>query len=58
MKKRRLKIYPKYVSNLSIGVFRPEIRLCGKWLEDAGFKPGYDIQVSYDQDKIIIEKIR
>jgi hypothetical protein len=27
----------------------PKIRLCGKWLEQAGFKPGHRVQVCLEQ---------
>lgn len=26
---------------------KPKIRLCGKWLEQAGFKPGHRVQVIF-----------
>ena len=26
---------------------RPRIRLCGRWLERAGFKPGHRVQVEW-----------
>ncbi len=37
---------------------KPKIRLCGRWLERAGFKPGHHIQVSSTQyGKLTLELI-
>lgn len=47
---RRLKVYPKYVSR---AVF-PEIRLCGKWLQETGFHDGQMIIVRHEKNRIII----
>lgn len=47
---RRLKVYPKYVSRT---VF-PEIRLCGKWLQETGFHDGQMIIVRHEKNKIVI----
>lgn len=37
----------------------PEIRLCGKWLQDAGFEHGQLIRVEAERNKvtIIIERV-
>ncbi|MET0392346.1 MAG: SymE family type I addiction module toxin [Chitinophagaceae bacterium] len=34
----------------------PIIQLCGKWLQDSGFKAGHRIDITYQDDKIIITK--
>ena len=31
------------------GKVTPKIRLCGKWLEKAGFKPGHRVEVCIEQ---------
>lgn len=36
--------------------FFPTIQLCGKWLRDSGFKAGHTIDITYEEDKIIITK--
>jgi hypothetical protein len=35
------------------GRIKPKIRLCGKWLERAGFKPGYFVSVTHIADGIL-----
>jgi hypothetical protein len=42
-KVRRLKIEEQ--GDIWNGGFRPKIRLIGRWLEQAGFKPGTHVQV-------------
>lgn len=32
---------------------RPRIRLSGRWLERAGFKPGHRVQVDWVEDGVI-----
>ncbi|WP_031526134.1 SymE family type I addiction module toxin [Dyadobacter crusticola] len=55
-KERRLKIYPKFQQTSQWNFkFVPEIRLCGKWLEDLGFDCGEHITVRMEDDKLIIE---
>jgi hypothetical protein len=34
----------------------PIIQLCGKWLQDSGFKAGHTIDITYKNGKIIITK--
>lgn len=41
---RRLKI--EEVGEFYLGVTKPKIRLTGKWLERAGFKPGHHVQIT------------
>ena len=52
--KRQLKIYPKYFSRTYDSIIFPEIRLCGKWLQDSGFKCGEAVHVKYEKNKIVI----
>ena len=42
---RRLKIEEH--GNAWHGLLKPKIRLIGRWLEQAGFKPGGQVQVIY-----------
>ncbi len=54
---RRLKVYYKYVSRVNSWqrlVIFPEIRLCGKWLQDIGFEHGQTINVRQERNKITI----
>jgi toxic protein SymE len=53
--KRRLKVYQKYFSRAYYKFkFFPEIRLCGKWLRDIGFKSGQIVIVRHEKNKIVI----
>jgi toxic protein SymE len=49
--KRKLKIYPKYQSRQFHQYVKvPEVRLCGKWLKDAGFEIGDTVEVSITKE--------
>ena len=53
--KRQLKVYEKYISrSYKQYVILPEIRLCGKWLQDIGFDRGQSVTVQHEKNKIII----
>jgi toxic protein SymE len=53
--KRQLKIHRKYISrSYSRYVVFPEIRLCGKWLQDIGFDCGQSVTVLHEKNIIII----
>ncbi|MFZ5551574.1 MAG: SymE family type I addiction module toxin [Bacteroidota bacterium] len=51
---RKLKIHPKFYSRTYKTVVYPEIRLSGKWLQEAGFTSGNSVQVDCRKNKIII----
>lgn len=53
-KTRKLKIQPKTVSRTFKYVVVPEILLKGKWLEEAGFKPGQNVQIEQRKNKLVI----
>lgn len=55
--KRRLKIATRYISRASWepAIF-PEIRLCGKWLQDIGFSCGDMVTVQHLNNQIIISR--
>ncbi|MBN9294003.1 MAG: SymE family type I addiction module toxin [Flavobacteriia bacterium] len=53
-KTRKLKIQPKLVSRVCYHVVVPEILLKGKWLEEAGFKPGQNVQIEQRKNKLVI----
>jgi toxic protein SymE len=36
------------------GVMFPDIRLCGKWLFETGFKAGQYIEVKCEENRIVI----
>lgn len=53
---RHLKVYPKYFSRINSwrpAIF-PEIRLCGKWLQEMGFQHGQTIKVKQEMNRITI----
>lgn len=53
--KRRLKIQPKHIArSYNRYVVFPEIRLCGKWLQEIGFTHGKFVTVQHEENKIII----
>lgn len=55
LEKRRLKIQPKYFARAYMRyVAFPEIRLCGKWLQNIGFNSGDFVTIEQRQNKIII----
>lgn len=52
---RRLKVYGKYLPRAWYGyALMPEIRLCGKWLREAGFECGDEVTVKCLGNKIEI----
>lgn len=53
-KTRKLKIQPKTVNRTFNYVIVPEILLKGKWLEEAGFKPGQHVQIEQQKNKLTI----
>ncbi len=55
-KERQLKVYPKYFERVNswCPIIFPEIRLCGKWLQDIGFEHGQTIKVQQEKNKITI----
>lgn len=55
LKKRQLKIQPKYMArSYHRYVIFPEIRLCGKWLQEIGFNHGKFVTVQHEENIIII----
>jgi toxic protein SymE len=57
-KSRHLKIYSKFQRTSQWNArFVPEIRLCGKSLEDMGFDFGDQITVRLENDRLIIEPV-
>lgn len=53
--KRQLKVYEKCISRAYHRyVVFPEIRLCGKWLQEIGFDCGQSVTVRHEKNKIII----
>jgi toxic protein SymE len=59
MSDRKLKIYPKHrsLSGSSFGRVVPELRLCGQWLEQSGFRIGEQVQVTIKEQEIIIKPV-
>ena len=58
MKKTRvLKIYTKTRFNKWDQSTVPEIRLCGEWLKDAGFKEGNKIEVEVGSGVMVLKLI-
>lgn len=55
LEKRQLKIQPKYIArSYHRYVIFPEIRLCGKWLQEIGFNHGKFVTVQHEENIIII----
>ncbi|ACT92609.1 SymE family type I addiction module toxin [Dyadobacter fermentans] len=42
---RRLTVYRKFLPRVYQYAVMPEIRLCGKWLQEAGFECGDEVTV-------------
>ncbi len=56
---RRLTISSKYRRRPNLrDCIIPELRLCGAWLEQAGFKPGGQVKVEVHKNQLIIKKQR
>lgn len=55
MAARKIKVQSKY-RQLTYGQkFVPELRLCGLWLEQSGFKIGEQVRVTIKDHEIIIK---
>jgi len=52
--KRTLKVYTKYFPRFDRYFASPEIRLCGKWLQNLGFNCGQDVDVLTEKNRIVI----
>jgi len=52
---RRLKISSYIFVNKTKSTF-PYLRLCGKWLQDAGFLPEQYVNITVSENKLIIER--
>lgn len=59
MADRKLKIYPKHrtLATSYAGRIVPELRLCGVWLEQSGFKIGEQVQITVKDQEIIIKPL-
>lgn len=59
MADRKLKIYSKYRQSpySYTGRIVPELRLCGVWLEQSGFKIGEQVQITIKDQEIIIKPV-
>jgi toxic protein SymE len=55
MADKKLKIQPKYRQLAYSQKFVPELRLCGIWLEQSGFRIGEQVQVTIKDQEIIIK---
>ena len=51
---RSLKIQPKVRGNRWSQTIAPEIKLCGRWLEELGFRCGKRVVVTTMEDLLII----
>ena len=52
---RKLKVYE--IGDTYYGKAQPQIRLQGKWLREAGFRPHDHILVKKEGDRLVIERI-
>jgi len=59
MAARKLKIYSKYrpLASSYQGRIVPELRLCGVWLEQSGFRIGEQVQIVIKDQEIIIQPL-
>lgn len=59
MASRKLKVYSKYrpLASSYVGRIVPELRLCGVWLEQSGFKIGEQVQITVRDQEIIIKPL-
>lgn len=55
MVNRKLKIHQKYRQLAYSQKLVPELRLCGQWLEQSGFRIGEQVQVTIKNQEIIIK---
>lgn len=56
-KTRRLTVCNKWFNReFGNSVYFPTILLCGKWLQDSGFKAGHTIDIICEDGKLIIKK--
>ena len=51
---RKLKVYQ--IGDVFYRKVQPQIRLQGKWLREAGFKPNDRITVRKEGDRLVIER--
>ncbi len=51
---RTLKVYSKYFPRFIKPSIFPEIRLCGKWLQNLGFNCGGNVTVITEKNRLII----
>ncbi|MBA2612935.1 MAG: type I addiction module toxin, SymE family [Bacteroidetes bacterium] len=52
--KRSLKVYSKYFTRFQGFFIAPEIRLCGKWLQNLGFNCSDNVKVITEKNRIVI----
>jgi toxic protein SymE len=57
MANRKLKVHPKYRQLAYSEKFVPELRLCGIWLEQSGFKIGEQVQIIIKDQEITIKPV-
>lgn len=60
MASRKLKICSKHraLASSYYGRIVPELRLCGVWLEQSGFKVGEQVEITIRDQEIIIKPLR
>lgn len=51
---RHIKIQLRFIEHGRYRYQRPEIRLCGKWLDDLGFSYGKIIIIRCENNKLVI----
>jgi hypothetical protein len=57
MANRKLKVQPKYRQLTYGDQWVPELRLCGLWLQQSGFKIGEQVEVTIKDQEIIIKRL-
>jgi toxic protein SymE len=53
---RKVRICNKYFGRAKGYAIFPDIRLCGKWLMESGYRSGQYILIDHNEDRIIITR--
>lgn len=57
-KPRKLKISSQFVKNLwKKHTIKPKLTISGKWMQEAGFEVGQEVNISVSQNLLIITKL-
>ena len=57
-KQRQLTVHPYFINTKYTSKIYSSIKLSGKWLQDCGFSPQDKVQITVDNEVLIIELIK